>query len=140
MKFKTKVDWFFKFIILFVFLVLILGTCTIYSKEGFGESCFFGIIFLVILLFLIVSVYKTDFTFESSQIICKSIFWKVEIPYSKIKKIERQHSFIFAGWKMSTSIKGLIIYYNTYDELLISPENEDEFIIKLNSKIRQEKV
>ncbi len=37
---------------------------------------------------------------------------------------------------MSTAIKGLIITYNSYDELLISPENEDEFIIKLNSKIQ----
>ncbi len=37
---------------------------------------------------------------------------------------------------MSTAIKGLIITYNSYDELLISPENEDAFIIKLNSKIQ----
>ena len=37
---------------------------------------------------------------------------------------------------MSTAAKGLIIHYNSYDELLISPENEDAFIIKLNSKIQ----
>jgi hypothetical protein len=41
---------------------------------------------------------------------------------------------------MSTAIKGLIITYNSYDELLISPENEDAFILMLNSKSRQKKV
>lgn len=140
MHFITKVDWFYKSIILILLAVFIVGEVSIYQNENTFEAVIFGLIFLLIISFLIAAIFTTHFTFESDHLLCKYSFWKHKIPYATIKKIERQHSFIFAGWKMSTSIKGLIIYYNTYDELLISPENEDEFIIKLNSKIRQEKV
>lgn len=36
------------------------------------------------------------------------------------------------GWlKTGFGKKGLIIYYNNYDEIYISPEREDEFLKEL---------
>ena len=136
MRFKTKVDWFYKSIILILLAVFIVGEVSIYQNENTFEAVMFGLIFLLIISFLIAAIFTTHFTFESDHLLCKYSFWKHKIPFATIKKIERQHSFIYAGWKMSTSAKGLIVHYNSYDELLISPENEDEFIIKLNSKIQ----
>ena len=136
MHFKTKVDWFYKSIILILFAVFIVGEVSIYQNENTFEAVIFGLIFLLIISFLIVAIFTTDFTFESDHLLCKYSFWKHKIPYATIKKIERQESVLYGGWKMSTAIKGLIIHYNSYDELLISPENEDAFIIKLNSKIQ----
>ena len=136
MRFKTKVDWFYKSIILILLAVFIVGEVSIYQNENTFEAVMFGLIFLLIIIFLIAAIFTTHFTFESDHLLCKFSFWKKKIPYATIKKIERQESVIYGGWKMSTAIKGLIITYNSYDELLISPENEDAFIIKLNSKIQ----
>lgn len=140
MHFKTKVDWFYKSIILILLAVFIVGEVSIYKDNNTLEAIIFGLIFLLIISFLIAAIFTTHFTFESDHLLCKSSFWKKKIPYSTIKKIERQESVIYGGWKMSTAIKGLIITYNSYDELLISPKNEDKFILMLNSKIRQKKV
>ncbi len=136
MHFKTKVDWFYKSIILFLLAVFIVGEVSIYQNENTFEAVIFGLIFLLIISFLIAAILTTHFTFESDHLLCKFSLWKKKIPYATIKKIERQQSVLYRGWKMSTAIKGLIITYNSYDELLISPENEDAFIIKLNSKIQ----
>lgn len=136
MRFKTKVDWFYKSIILILLAVFIVGEVSIYQNENTIEGIIFGLIFLLIISFLIAAIFTTHFTFESDHLLCKYSFWKIKIQYANIKKIERQESVLYGGWKMSTAIKGLIITYNSYDELLISPENEDAFIIKLNSKIQ----
>ena len=123
-------------IFLLLVFVFIVGEVSIYQNENTIEAIIFGLIFLLIISFLIAAIFTTHFTFESDHLLCKYSFWKHKIPYATIKKIERQESVLYGGWKMSTAIKGLIITYNSYDELLISPENEDEFIIKLNSKIQ----
>ena len=136
MRFKTKVDWFYKSIILFLLAVFLVGEVSIYQNENTLEAIIFGLIFLLIISFLIAAIFTTRFAFESDHLLCKFSLWKKKIPYATIKKIERQQSVLYGGWKMSTAIKGLIITYNSYDELLISPENEDAFIIKLNSKIQ----
>jgi len=136
MRFKTKVDWFYKSIILFLLAVFIVVEVSIYQNENTFEAVIFGLVFLLIIIFLIAAIFTTHFTFESDHLLCKYSFWKHKIPFATIKKIERQESVLYGGWKMSTAIKGLVITYNRYDELLISPENEDEFIIKLNSKIQ----
>ena len=140
MHFKTKVDWFYKSIILILFAVFIVGEVSIYKDNNTLEAVIFGLIFLLIVSFLIAAIFTNHFTFESDHLLCKYSFWKIKIQYASIKKIERQESVLYGGWKMSTAIKGLIITYNSFDELLISPENEEEFIIMLNSKIRQKKV
>ncbi len=140
MLFKTKVDWFYKSIILFLIAVFIVGEVSIYHNENTFEAVMFGLIFLLIIIFLIAAIFTTHFTFESDHLLCKYSFWKHKIPYATIKKIERQESVLYGGWKMSTAAKGLIIHYNSYDELLISPENEEEFILMLNSKLGQKKV
>ena len=38
---------------------------------------------------------------------------------------------------MSTAWKGLVLHYNKYDELLVSPEREDDFIAELESWIKK---
>ena len=44
----------------------------------------------------------------------------------------------FANFKPATGINGLILKYNRWDEIYISPENKDKFIeelLKLNKNI-----
>ena len=89
MRFKTKVDWFYKSIILFLLAVFLVGEVSIYQNENTLEAIIFGLIFLLIISFLIAAIFTTHFTFESDHLLCKYSFWKIKIQYANIKKIER---------------------------------------------------
>jgi hypothetical protein len=90
---------------------------------------------LTFLALLFISIYKTTFfRLDQHNLFCKSLVFKKEIPYSSIRKVEKQQG-IYVGIKFSTAWKGIIVYYNKYDELLISPENEEIFIAKIHERI-----
>jgi hypothetical protein len=93
------------------------------------------VLFLLAILFY--SLLKTTyFVLDKENLICKSLIFKKTIPYSTIKKVEKQKG-LYAGIKFSTAWKGLIVYYNKYDELLISPEKEELFIDLIYSRIEK---
>ena len=92
----------------------------------------FGII-ATIAAFIFSLPATTHYTFENDSLICRSSFLKRDIPYSSITKIE-QHKGLYAGWKFSLSSKGLLINCNKYDELYISPKDQDQFIRDLQEK------
>jgi hypothetical protein len=90
---------------------------------------------LILLASFFISIYKTTyFRLEEDYLFCKSLVFTKEISYSSIRKIERQKG-IYAGIKFSTAWKGIIVHYNKYDELLISPENEELFLGKITERI-----
>lgn len=135
MLFKTKKDNTFLFILLFVFFLYTgISIYSIFYENDHSVIWFFigVLLFLALLFFLIVKT--TYFILDKDKLICKSLFFTKEIPYEKIRKIEKQTG-IYAGWKYSTAWKGLIVYYNKYDDILISPENEEIFIQEISPKI-----
>ncbi len=71
--------------------------------------------------------------FEEYQLVCRSLFFKRSITYSSIRKIAK-HKGLYAGLKFSTAWNGLVVHYNKYDELLISPEREEEFIKEIEKR------
>ena len=134
MVFKTRVDLFYKLVVAFIFLLFSFILYTIdFKKDTFG-FCFTLGIQILIMLFFIDSALTTKFTISSSELICETLYWKKRIPIRSIRKVEKQAG-LFAGWKISTSFKGVIVSYNKYDELLISPENELVFISEINNRI-----
>lgn len=135
MVFKTRVDLFYKLVIAFIFLLFSFILYSIdLNKDTFGLCITLGIQILI-MLFFIGSALTTKFTISSSELICETFYWKKRIPFTSIRKVEKQ-SGLFAGWKISTSFKGVIVTYNKYDELLISPENELVFISEINNRIQ----
>lgn len=91
---------------------------------------------LALLAVLFYSIIKTtNFILTKDELICKSLFFKKVIPYQTIRKVEKQTG-IYAGIKFSTAWKGLIVHYNKFDEVLISPEKESEFIREITSRIQ----
>lgn len=58
---------------------------------------------------------------------------KGKVKIDSIKKIEVNKK-LWAGLKASTSIYGMIIHFNTYDEIAISPVRTSEFINLLKEK------
>jgi hypothetical protein len=137
MRFETKRDKTFVFIFLFVFLLYSgIAIFSIITENDFSVLRPFSgvLLFLALLFYLILKT--TYFVLKENYLICKTLFFKKVIPYSSIRKIEKQKG-IYAGVKFSTAWKGLIVHYNQFDELLISPEREDDFIAELESRLKK---
>lgn len=135
MRFETKRDYTFPLIFLFVVLVYAgIAIYTVIVENDYSVIWAFSVILTLLGVFFYAIVKTTYFVFEAEQLVCHSFFFKRKIPYSTIRKIEKQKG-LYAGLKMSTAMKGLVIYYNQFDDLLISPERENDFIIELEKRI-----
>ena len=135
MLFRAKKDHTFLIVFLFVLLLYSgISLFTIIYEDDYSVIWVFLIV-LTFLALLFISIYKTTyFRLDQHNLFCKSLIFKKEIPYSSIRKVEKQQG-IYAGVKFSTAWKGIIVHYNKYDELLISPENEEIFIAKIHERI-----
>jgi len=134
MIFKTRVDLFYKLVVVCVFLLFSFILFNINFETDYFGFYFILIIQITILFFFIGSAFTTKFIISDTELICKTFYWKKSIPLNLIRKVEKQTN-LFAGWKISTAYKGVIVHYNKYYELLISPENELGFINELNKRI-----
>lgn len=136
MLFKTKKDFTFLFVFLFVFILYtVISIFSIVYEKDYSVIWQFSSV-LTFLAFLFFSIYKTTyFRLDDDYLFCRSLVFTKRIPYSSIRKVEKQKG-IYAGIKFSTAWKGLVVHYNKFDEILISPENDEFFIEKLNEKIQ----
>ena len=132
MIFRAKRDWFFGLIWLFVFVLYsFIGLIEVVVNESYESLLILYSISLLLGILFIVIQRSTSYEIRDSELlICKMLFFKKQILIQSIRKIERANG-LYVGWKMNTSWKCLIVHYNKYDELLISPEKESEFIREL---------
>jgi energy-coupling factor transporter transmembrane protein EcfT len=136
MIFKTRVDLFYKLVIVFVFILFGFILLNIdYKNEVIGFYLTLFILLLILLIFIGTAL-TTKFILTDSELYCKTFVWKKTIPLDTIRKVEKQN-YLFSGWKISTAYKGIIIHYNKFDELLISPEKEAIFMEEILDRINK---
>ncbi len=138
MVFHSKRDGFRWAITAFVFCIYSVVAALIYFIQKdlsaiYGLGSVWALLFIFIVWILPAT---TKYTFFDDHLLCQSIGFKKRIPYSAFKKIEPSNG-LYAGWKMSTAWKCLVLHYNKYDELLISPAKEEEFIKMFDEKKAQ---
>ena len=95
-------------------------------------SVWLGIGFLFWLL-----LKTTYYTLDKENLTCHIFGFKKRIPLNEIKRIEPQKG-LYAGLKINTSWKGLVVSYGQWNEILISPADEKGFIEtiqRLNPKV-----
>ena len=139
MVFKPKKDWFFPVVLLFVGVIYSAVAVYVLIEEEDQSSIYgLGLVFFLLMLLFWVIQKTTSYRIDSEdKLICKMLFLKKTISISTIKSIEDSNG-LYVGWKMNTSWKCLVVKYNKYDELLISPAQESEFIktlLELNPTI-----
>ena len=138
MRFNTKKDYSFLIIFLFVFVLYSIISCiSITTENDYAVLIPLSIVLLLLAILFIGLIKTTYFILVEDKLICRSLVFRREIPYKNIRKVEKQNG-IYAGIKFSTTWKGLIVSYNKYDELLISPENEEKFIEELKRRTKSE--
>ena len=139
MKFKSEKDTLFSLIILGVntFLVAIIVFEMIHEKMDLYEYLIIILTFGIVgLLFWI--YYGTNYKLSKhNELIYKSGPFKGKIKIDQITEIIKNKT-LWIGIKPATSRKGLIIKYDKYNEIYISPKTNELFIeeiLKLNREI-----
>jgi hypothetical protein len=75
----------------------------------------------------------TFYTVDQEDLVCHIFGFKKKIPLKEITKIEPQKG-IYAGLKINTSWRGIVVYYGKWNEILISPSDESGFIAAIRAK------
>lgn len=140
MKFESKKDMLFSVIILglnaFFITIIVLGLINgeIKQQEYWPLVVIFGVVILIFWLF-----FGTNYKLTKQDgLIYKCGPLKGQIKIEDITQITKGKT-LWVGLKPATSRNGLIIKYNKYDEIYISPKTNETFIkkiLELNSNIK----
>ena len=126
--FKSKIDWWFGLILVYP---IFLSITALLEGEWIGLLGLAGVVGFILILSK-----TTQYIINENQLIVKST-WIVNqrIDISKITKIEKSNSILSSP---ALSLDRLLVRYNKYDEVLISPKEKKEFIdelLKINPNI-----
>jgi hypothetical protein len=75
--------------------------------------------------------FRTEYFIEDGRLLYVSGPFRGKIDIISIREIRVASSWKFIGMKPALSTNGLIVSYNSYDELFISPEDKKAFIAEL---------
>jgi hypothetical protein len=136
MRFSGKRDH-FMFYIWLAILIPYAGICAVifWHENDASPIYVLGGVWLLLGLFFYFIVKSTHYTFiDNETLVCQTMyFFQKRIKLQSIRKFEKSNG-LYAGWKMSTSWNCLIMHYEKYEELLISPENEELFIAEVERR------
>lgn len=126
--FKSKIDWWFGLILVYP---IFLSITALLEGEWIGLLGLAGVIGFILILSK-----TTQYIINENQLIVKST-WIVNerIDIFKITKIEKSNSILSSP---ALSLDRLLVRYNKFDEVLISPKEKKEFIdelLKINPAI-----
>ena len=140
MKFKSRKDILFQllgFSIIGFFVGIVLFSM---FSDGIENYIFkwTDIFMLVVVGFLIWFGLGTNYELTQTELKYKSSPIKGKIEIDKIHEIIKGKT-LWSGFKPATARNGLIIKYEKYNEIYISPKTNDSFvkkILELNNKIK----
>ena len=136
-KFNSKKDKVFSIFFYSIFLLLSIIILVILKDNSINYKWISTTIILVVLFYLVWTWYGTEIEVNGIMLFIKSGPLSKKIPIISIHKIEIGKT-MWVGYKLGTSLNGIIIHYNKYDEIYITPENVNVFIKelkKVNHKI-----
>lgn len=84
-------------------------------------------VILAALFYLLWTIFDTHYVISDNKLHYKSALPKGSIEISSIVEITRNKT-MFAGLRPATAAKGIIIRYNKWDDIYMSPTNADAFV------------
>ena len=132
MIFKSAVSKLNRYVYVGVILFLLLLTIPALFENSYEPFVVLFSIHFLVILFLIWTYKTTFYKIENSDLYWKSGPFNGKIDITKINKIEYHKGIVVPTiWKPALSHIGLIITYNKYDDIYISPEKSEQFITQL---------
>jgi hypothetical protein len=131
-KVKSAFSTFNKWTMAIVYIIVIGSTIPAFFDDNITALYVVIGINTIVLGFLSWLILQTNYVLDSKNLFYKSGPFNGTIAIKSIKKIEFHNGiFVPTLWKPALSHIGLIITYNNYDDIYISPENREEFVQKL---------
>ena len=132
MKFESKKDLFFSGTILVMCSLLISITVAGVLNGKMETSEYWVLIVVLGVVILLLSLFfNTHYNLSKEHgLIYQSGPFKGKINIDRITKVEKGKT-LWVGLKPATARKGLIIKYDLYSEIYISPKTNESFIEKL---------
>lgn len=139
MKFKSRKDILFS-IFTFGFSSVMIGLLVykyFFIKEK--SSFIFADILIILVVVLLLWVYfDTAYELNNNELKYKSGLFRGKIAINRIKEIYIGKT-LWSGFKPATARNGLLIKYDKFEEIYISPKTNETFIEKIleyNNKIK----
>lgn len=115
---KSKIDWWLGFPLLYPIFK---------SVEGMIRGEWLGYLGMLVIILLVLFVSKTtSYIISENQLTVKSmgiVNDTIEIP--KIRKVEKSNSLLSSP---ALSLDRLVVRFNTFDEVYISPKDKKAFV------------
>jgi hypothetical protein len=135
-KFKTNTRGYIKTLLIVSLILPVL--VLLLSKEKIIDNPIVVVLTLIPLSILLWIYFGTYYIVENKTLYYKSAFITGQIDINNISEIIKGRTS-WTGIKPATATKGLLIKFNSYDEIYISPENNDSIIRilkEINDKIK----
>ncbi len=135
--YKSKWDNFYLLILLAILIPVITGILAISKAPVREYLTVLPILVACVLVFYLITYFTTSYKIDSEflRYRCLVFFGKVKV--KSIRRIEVGKN-LYSGMKPATAMKGLIIYYDKYEEVYISPIDNEEVVnalLKINPQI-----
>ena len=133
-RFESKRDWTFPFVWgLLSIIYSIVGIVIIANGGNYSELIVLAVVWALQGTFFYLFLRTTFYTIDEEYLVCHIFGFKKRIRLSEIRRIEPQKG-LYAGFKINTAWKGLVVSYGKWDEILISPAQEQLFIETIKAK------
>ena len=130
--FEAKKDKLFSFFFYGYFLFSMIMMLLIFQKENVESKWWVISLLMVVMLLMMWLWYGTSYEIYNTMLRITSGPIKKNIPIRTIRKIQVGKT-MWVGLKLGLSMNGLIIHYDKYDEVYITPENQEKFLKQLKS-------
>ncbi len=90
-----------------------------------------------VLVFYLITYFTTSYKIDSEYLRYRCLVFFGKVKVKSIRRIEVGKN-LYSGMKPATAMKGLIIYYDKYEEVYISPIDNEEVVnalLKINPQI-----
>jgi len=108
------------FMLLGIFVVQLLF-------EGWHIGLLFHVVNFIVIGFLLWLWYGTYYCVDNRYLHYQSGPLRGKIPIETIREIERDTT-MWTGYRLALARKGVIVKYNRFDDIYLSPDNNDTFI------------
>src|SRR5690606_37893931 len=126
--FKSKKDWLFSLIFLSISVFFIGAVCYRIYQGDLKSHDYWGLtIPLLVVGLLLWLFFGTNYELKNDKFIYRNGTISGKIDIDRIKEIEKGKT-LWVGYRPATARGGLIIKYDKFNELYISPETNDTFI------------
>jgi len=133
-RFESKKDWTIPFVWGFLSIIYsIVGIVIVSGGGNYSELIVLAVVWVLQGTFFYLLLKTTFYTIDEEHLVCHIFGFKKRIRVSEIRRIEPQTGF-YAGLKINTAWKGMVLTYGKWDEILISPAQEQLFIETINAK------